>query len=70
MPDFLGKKPWFKHKSTSSKITLELQNVISPKKKVYLKIASNFVCTHQPEYLKEYCCLKRKHNTFENTKAM
>lgn len=81
-PDFLGKKKntkktpnlsrypqWLKHRSSSPNYP-ELQNISSLKKNVYLKMESYFVYTHQPESLKEHCCLKRKCDTLEVTKAM
>lgn len=40
------------------------------KNKVYLKIESSFVYTHQPQSLKKYCYFKRKHDTFEIIKVM
>lgn len=73
-PDFLGKtlsvSTVVKTQIIFSKAILELQNIISPKKKVYLKMENYCVYTHQPESLKEYCCLKRKCDTLQVTKVM
>lgn len=72
--DFLEKSlsqypQWLKY-IIFPKTTLELQNIISLKKKVYLKMESYFVYTHQPESLKQHSCLKRKCDTLEVTKVM
>lgn len=43
-----------------TKTILALQNIISPKKKVYLKMESYFVYTHQPEFFKGILLLEKE----------